>query len=272
MRIKIVALRSALVVLALFTLLWTVLLFRDQGMDWDWGISILVAWCVTIVIAGAGTVFAAGRLRALMGIAMFCGVVLVGLLYSGLEGEWSIIWLLWLVVLGLVQIGQLSLLDVRGSRTARMLRIATFFTAITLVAGISFEASDWVELESTYEDWFHRSLIFACMLNAVGTFGTYLFAALLSLRLPTAESLPPTIALSATCPRCNAANTFLAGTSECKSCGLRVTLDIEEPRCPCGYLLYKLDSPNCPECGRPVRGGAAAPASASSGDIVATAK
>ena len=65
---QIVALRSALVVLALFTLLWTVLLFRDQGMDWDWGISILVAWCVTIVIAGAGTVFAAGRLRALMGI------------------------------------------------------------------------------------------------------------------------------------------------------------------------------------------------------------
>ena len=271
MRVKLIALRSALVVLALLSLLGATLLFRDQGMDWDWGISILVAWWMTIVVAAAGTVFAAGRLRVLMGIAIFCGVTLTGLLYSGVEGDWPFLWGLWFGAVGLVQIGLLSLLDIRASRVARLVRVATVVTVSVLAVGFFIEASDAVELESPYVDWFQRLLIFASMVNAAGTFAIYLLAAIASQQRPAAESLPPTVALSAACPRCKAANTFPAGRSECQSCGLRVTLDIEEPRCPCGYLLYKLDSPNCPECGRLVRRNAA-PQSPASGEIVATAK
>ena len=271
MRVKLVALRSALVILALFTLLGAVLLFRDEGMDWDWGISILIAWWMTIVIAAAGTVFAAGRLRLLMGITIISGVVLVGLLYSGTEGEWPFTWGIWFGAVALVQIGLLSLLDIRASRVARLVRVGTFATASVLAVGFFGQASDVIELESPYEDWFQRLLIFICMVNAAGTVGTYLLAAMESLQRPPVESLPSNVALSATCPRCNAANTFPVGKSACTSCDLRVTLDIQEPRCPCGYLLYKLDSPNCPECGRLVRGNAAAPAT-DSRDIVAAAK
>lgn len=253
MRVKLIVLRSALVILALLTLLGAVLTFRDQGMDWDWGISILVAWWMTVVVAAAGTVFAAGRLRIPMVIAIACAVTLVCMLYADVDGDWPIASGLWLAPVGLVHIGLLSLLDLRPSRPARLIRVATFVAVGVLTVGIFLEAIEAIELQAPYDDWYQRFLIFVSMLNGAGTIALYLLAAIGSQERSAAESLPPRVSLSAACPRCKAVNTFPAGRSECQSCGLRVTLDIEEPRCPCGYLLYKLDSPNCPECGRAVR-------------------
>ena len=31
-----------------------------------------------------------------------------------------------------------------------------------------------------------------------------------------------------------------------------MTIEFEEPRCDCGYLLYRLVGDTCPECGRAV--------------------
>lgn len=55
------------------------------------------------------------------------------------------------------------------------------------------------------------------------------------------------------CPRCG---TVIRGRSNrdcrCGSCRLRVRVEVEEPRCGCGYLLYQLAGETCPECGTPV--------------------
>lgn len=62
-----------------------------------------------------------------------------------------------------------------------------------------------------------------------------------------ASSMP----VSMTCPRCNA--TMVAHSnreSRCPACRLKVRVEIEEPRCSCGYLLYQLESDTCPECGK----------------------
>ena len=32
-----------------------------------------------------------------------------------------------------------------------------------------------------------------------------------------------------------------SGLSRCRECGLALTIDIEEPRCECGYLLFRLE-------------------------------
>jgi hypothetical protein len=253
MRAKISALWAGLVLLALLTLLWTVLLSRDDGMDWDWGISILVAWWMTLVVAGAGTVFAAGRLRILMGIAMLCGVGLIALLFSGFDGDLPILWGLWLGGVSLVQCGLLALLDLRTSPIGRGLRRVTYGLAVVLAAGFFVATSELFDLPSPYEEWHHKSMIFVCMINAAGTIAVYLLAGMDRLRRPPPESIPSGVTLSAACPRCNTVCTFGQGKSSCPSCGLRVTLEIEEPRCECGYLLYKLDSDQCPECGRPIR-------------------
>ncbi|MCA9302767.1 MAG: hypothetical protein KC996_01455 [Phycisphaerales bacterium] len=61
------------------------------------------------------------------------------------------------------------------------------------------------------------------------------------------------IPVSLTCPRCNAAVSVQSNREgRCEGCRLKVRVEIEEPRCSCGYLLYELESDTCPECGKPI--------------------
>jgi len=54
------------------------------------------------------------------------------------------------------------------------------------------------------------------------------------------------------CPRCLTLQTVVVGRSSCSVCGLRLNVEIEEPRCPrCNYLLWQLPERRCPECGTP---------------------
>jgi hypothetical protein len=57
--------------------------------------------------------------------------------------------------------------------------------------------------------------------------------------------------VSITCPRCQSAVEAQSNKeSRCGSCRLKIRVEVEEPRCPCGYLLYELESDTCPECGK----------------------
>lgn len=52
------------------------------------------------------------------------------------------------------------------------------------------------------------------------------------------------------CPRCEADAEILANRpGRCAACGLKLRIEVEEPRCACGYLLYRIAAGNCPECG-----------------------
>lgn len=68
------------------------------------------------------------------------------------------------------------------------------------------------------------------------------------------ESLSADVKLEFTCPGCRAKSIASPGLVVCKGCAFTMLLDIEEPRCECGYLLFKLVGDTCPECGRAVRG------------------
>ena len=67
-----------------------------------------------------------------------------------------------------------------------------------------------------------------------------------------AESIPMRLKLNMTCPQCEQPQFFSNGTSRCTNCKALLVIEIEEPRCECGYLLYQLASAVCPECGRVV--------------------
>ncbi len=61
------------------------------------------------------------------------------------------------------------------------------------------------------------------------------------------------LSLFLACPRCGKKHNVAIGEASCVACDLRISTRIEEPRCrKCGYLLYKLTSDRCPECGEAV--------------------
>ena len=61
------------------------------------------------------------------------------------------------------------------------------------------------------------------------------------------------IRVSMTCPRCKGAVDAASNReSRCEGCRLKIRVEVEEPRCGCGYLLYELESDVCPECGKAV--------------------
>lgn len=62
-----------------------------------------------------------------------------------------------------------------------------------------------------------------------------------------ASSMP----VSMTCPRCQSTVQAQSNReSRCSSCRLKIRVEVDEPRCTCGYLLYELEADICPECGK----------------------
>ncbi|MCF6277911.1 MAG: DEAD/DEAH box helicase [Anaerolineales bacterium] len=65
------------------------------------------------------------------------------------------------------------------------------------------------------------------------------------------SSFNTTIPIHLTCPRCQSSIQAQSNKdARCQSCKLKIRIQIQEPRCTCGYLLYQLNSETCPECGK----------------------
>jgi hypothetical protein len=73
-----------------------------------------------------------------------------------------------------------------------------------------------------------------------------------SRKRPTTDSVSPGTRLRLTCPRCAAEQELPAGLVRCGSCRQALLIEVEEPRCACGYLLFRLEGDRCPECGRTI--------------------
>ncbi len=55
------------------------------------------------------------------------------------------------------------------------------------------------------------------------------------------------------CPRCGAPCELETNTDgKCSACQLSIRVEVDEPRCACGYLLFGLETATCPECGAAV--------------------
>ena len=55
------------------------------------------------------------------------------------------------------------------------------------------------------------------------------------------------------CPRCGTRYELETNTdAKCAACQLAIRVEVDEPRCACGYLLFGLETSTCPECGAAV--------------------
>ena len=102
-----------------------------------------------------------------------------------------------------------------------------------------------------------RSILGGVVVAALCGSTTYhLLAAERRARLRLGETVSPEILVELECPRCDAPRKARPGVWACKACGYVVSIAVEEPRCVCGYQLFRLQGDTCPECGRPVGVGA----------------
>jgi ribosomal protein L37E len=144
-------------------------------------------------------------------------------------------------------LGLLSLLRLDRTRFQWVRRVtcgvATAFAGIFLVAFWTEELGEFIG----------KTRAVLAILGSCGTIVTPILALVERLgRTGEDGGLESTIIVHLTCPRCEREQDLKTGDSRCGACGLRITIDVEEPRCTCGYLLYQLQSDVCPECGRPI--------------------
>lgn len=207
----------------------------------------------------AATVLERRRLRSAMWISIACaGFGLVGwLVLVWLERPWwrdtetivkpSATFTLAAVTLALVGLLMLPTLIVRHARVVRGVTIAS----ATLLAGILIFMIWADDLGYRIGEFLVRTLGVFAILTATGSVVTPILWRLQSLRHSTDESgVPQRASVRLTCPRCGCEQAMRAGGASCQACKLRITIEIEEPRCACGYLLHRLVSDRCPECGR----------------------
>lgn len=67
--------------------------------------------------------------------------------------------------------------------------------------------------------------------------------------LRPSETVDPKATFVMSCPRCTESLKARPGLTRCRKCRLAVTVEFQEPRCDCGFVLFRLQGDTCPECG-----------------------
>jgi hypothetical protein len=117
-----------------------------------------------------------------------------------------------------------------------------------------------VSIVLIWMDWWHPWAEPVLSITILWSLGTLVSAAIsmqlarrIARRRSTAsESVSSSARLQLTCPACGAEQTLPSGLVRCSSCRFSLRIELGEPRCECGYLLYRLAGATCPECGRAV--------------------
>jgi hypothetical protein len=108
--------------------------------------------------------------------------------------------------------------------------------------------------------WIVGMIMFLVAGTIIGTIAVPIAAVSRANRIePPIESMKSTQTVILGCPKCGFKGEVRTGHSRCTNCGVGLLIDVEEPRCECGYLLYRLQGDTCPECGRAVPSIPAAP-------------
>ncbi|MDY7107464.1 MAG: hypothetical protein SYC29_02400 [Planctomycetota bacterium] len=218
------------------------------------------AWLV------AGLVLGARRLPLIMLLSMFSSLVGVMILFALMlfedtldSSQHEVVLLLGLAcllpALALIHNGGLSLLRTRG-----VLLIVKSITMICVWVFIASVLGLYLLEELVYGGPSFPGFAIILPVMALGAGGTLAGTVLVPIvalsaanrETRPAESIASRPALDMACPSCGNRKAFPAGNARCPACRARLFIEIEEPRCACGYLLYRLQGDVCPECGRAI--------------------
>jgi hypothetical protein len=217
-------------------------------------------------------------------IALLCAVVLerrrlMALMWAGVASSWSaaVAWLIviwcesqfpWSSLEYVAQIGGTFTVLACGAALVGLLSLPRFdqrppsivrWSTVGVSAALGLQIFlmiwwfDWIE-RYIDEEILARGMGVLCILTACGSVITPILWKVQAMRRAgSVESVPIRVKIGLECPRCHAKQSLMTGPTRCTECGLHITIDVEEPRCVCGYLLYRLESDRCPECGRAIK-------------------
>jgi hypothetical protein len=246
---------------------WLLLVWTNSHFSWDDPLTKL-AWSFTTIALAAGltgsllikrpTQIVQRRLQYFAVVVLAAMTIWIEIALWIDETRWLslriigvffvlLVWDGWLVLILLVRL---------KGKISRYFHLGTIGGG-TLLAAMTLYA---IWFDPPAGDWFERVLAALVLLTAASTLIIVIIARLEhGSWVGKFETLPSDLRVKLTCPRCGHTQKLAAGTSACSRCGLRIGISIEEPRCECGYLLYRLSGNKCPECGRAVSARAAIP-------------
>lgn len=137
--------------------------------------------------------------------------------------------------------------------------IAMVFILGLVVAALGIILAIWTEGRGEPvmpRRWFGTVMVITSIGGLISLFGLMvthsLARAFAKKRTADPESVARRLRLTMTCPLCGKEGELPTGFTKCPSCAGVLEIEVEEPRCQCGYLLFQLVGDRCPECGRDV--------------------
>ena len=128
--------------------------------------------------------------------------------------------------------------------------LSTFWAAFGEFALAQPDVAEWILETLIGQQWSGRIIGASAVMVGAGS-----LAQPVMLRLSASKEGEGAIRgrrarVSLGCPRCGSACALETNTDgACPACKLSIRVEVDEPRCSCGFLLYGLDSPACQECG-----------------------
>ena len=168
--------------------------------------------------------------------------------------DWIVKIALSFLVIGLVSGHRLVIWPLKSSvLMGKLLRWGALISA--MIIGIAFV---FFLMTEQYLYWWDDWVVKVLGLLSLVAAGTSIGSGAFAIFGPKPEDNDPgligaAIQVSMTCPRCGVIVEAQSNReSRCSGCRLKIRVEVEEPRCSCGYLLYQLEADTCPECGKAI--------------------
>ena len=128
--------------------------------------------------------------------------------------------------------------------------LSTFWAAFGEFALAQPDVAEWILDTLIGQQWSGRIIASSAVLVGAGSLAQPVMLRLAASELGEGVIRGRRARVSLGCPRCGAACALETNTDgACPACKLSIRVEVDEPRCSCGFLLYGLDSSVCPDCG-----------------------
>jgi len=130
--------------------------------------------------------------------------------------------------------------------------LATGWSAITEFAIVKPDVAEMV-VNAIGEQWCGRIVAASAVVIGAGTLAQPVLIRIAGAAPQESAIRGRRAKVALGCPRCGRRCELETNTdAKCAACQLAIRVEVDEPRCACGYLLFGLETASCPECGAAV--------------------